>query len=303
MNNELQVVKPPDMPVQVAPQSPSALSILEAAVRGGINKENMDVVERLVALRRDEMKEQAKAEFSRAFLQLRRNMPEIYVDSAAKDSSGNVAYRYCSEREISERLEPVLLANGFAMLAGQRQDAGLVTVSITLIHEAGHQEVREYTVHPGGTNRMKDATAADTSATTSAWRHLVTKMFGLKSRMREQDDPRLVGERISESDAVELKRLCSETGTVEAAFLKFAGAVSFDAIHSSRLPQLKDWLEKRQSRKINLAEATALRARVTATGADEKDFLNSLGVEKYGDIRAAQLPTINQMLEKLEGTK
>lgn len=235
-------------PVASPPQV-SSLSILDAAIRGGINKDNVEVVERLVALRREEMREDAKRVFAQAFLNLRRNMPEICIDSAAKDTNGNIAYRYCSEREISEKLEPVLLQHGFAMMAGQRQDGGMVVITITLIHEGGHQEVREYAVHPGATNRMKDATAVDTGATTSAWRHLVQKMFGLKSRMRAEDDARNLGAQITRAQAAELEHRVAMTNSDRNAFLKFAGAKSFAEIMDSKYAILDGFLARKEGRK------------------------------------------------------
>lgn len=238
---------PSAAPMPVATQAPSSLSILDAAVRGGINKDNVEVVERLVALRRDELKEQAKAAFAKAFVELRRNMPEIYADKQAMDNSGRVAYVYASEEEISKKIEPILLSYGFCMLPGQRQENGLVTVIITLIHEQGHQEVREYTVHPGASNRMKDATAVDTGATTSAWRHLVIKMFGLKSRIREEDDPRNIGDGpITKDQADELERRVALSESNVQAFLKFAGAKSFAEIPASKYEMLDAGLRKKE---------------------------------------------------------
>lgn len=54
--------------------------------------------------------------------------------------------------------------------------------------------------------------------------------------------------------------------------------------------------------KINLAQATALRDRVRASGADEADFLASNNVAKYSEITADKLEAINQSLERLEKT-
>lgn len=221
-NEQLEIV-----PAAAPPAPVTSLSILAAAVGGGINKENVDVVERLVALRREEVKEEAKAAFAKAFFQLRKEVSgmELYADKAAKTGSGAVAYTYCSETELSEKLEPLLLRHGFAMMFGQSQDDGKIVVSVTLMHEAGHQETRDFAVRPGATNAMKDATSADAGAATTAWRHLVIKLFGLKSRIRQEDDPRNLGERITNEQAAELSDRVQATGSDEAAFLKYAGVV------------------------------------------------------------------------------
>lgn len=248
MSRELELHREPDLPVQAPVAAPSSLSILDAAVRGGINKDNVEVVERLVALRRDEMKEQAKSAFAKAFFQLRKSMPELYADKAARTTKGDVAYSYCSEEEISKMLEPHLFRHGFTMLFGQRQEESRTVAIVTLIHEDGHEETREYSVRSGATNAMKDATAADAGATTTAWRHLMIKMFGLKSRLRpEGNDARLQGESVSEEQALELERRVKETNSDVASFLRYAGGVKkFSEIPASRYDELDALLSRKE---------------------------------------------------------
>lgn len=219
-NEQLEIV-----PANAPPAPVTSLSILAAVAESGINKDNMDLVERIVVLRREEAREASKAAFAKAFFQLQREVAgmEVYADKAAKKSDGTVAYTYCSETELSEKLNPLLLRHGFATLFGQKQEDGKVIVEITLMHEAGHQETRDFAVRPGATNAMKDATSADAGAATTAWRHLVIKLFGLKSRIRAEDDPRNLGERITEDQAKQLKIRVMDTESNEVAFLKLAG--------------------------------------------------------------------------------
>lgn len=258
MNDELQTAKQINStqcgeaeftPLAVASRPPmSALDVLNTAVLGGINKDNVEVVERLVALRREEVKEQAKAEFARAFFKLKRQIAtlEIYADKAAKDNEGKVAYRYCSEEEISRALEPLLFQHGFVTLFGQRQDGENTVAIVTIMHEAGHQETREFSVRRGATNRMKDATAADTGSTTSAWRHLMIKMFGLKSRIRAEDDARVEGGTISPEQAASLRVRAQKLGVDEKALLKLAGAETFEAITDAKAVLVEDFLLRKE---------------------------------------------------------
>ncbi len=157
----------------------SSLAILDAAVRGGVTSENVAVVREIIAMRREEVAAQNKTAFNMAFFKVKREIAgmDFYADKQATNNSGKVTFVYCSETEIARNIEPVLFKYGFAMLFGQRQDDARVVAVVTLIHEAGHEETREYAVRSGATNAMKDATAADTGATTSAWRHLMIKMF------------------------------------------------------------------------------------------------------------------------------
>lgn len=238
----------------VAPlKNPTSLDILDAAVRGGVTSENVAVVKEIIAMRREEVAHEAKAKFNRAFFDLRQEISSLdfYADKAAKTESGQVAYRYCSEKELASGLEPVLFKHGFAMLFGQRDENERTVAVITLIHKDGHEETREYSVRSGATNRMKDATAADTGATTSAWRHLVIKMFGLKSRIQESDDPRNLGDtntKITAKQAEELERRVAETNSKVDAFLKLAKADSFANIPAIQYDALDALLRTKEMR-------------------------------------------------------
>jgi len=218
--------------MEVAPRpTPTTIDLLEAAVKGGITGENVAVVQAIIAMKREEVAYKSKLEFNRAFFELRQAISrmDFYADKAAMNN-GKVAYRYCSENELSAGLEPVLFKHGFSMLFSQRCEDGKIVAVVTLIHKEGHEVTGEFAVRSGNTNAMKDATAADTGATTSAWRHLVIKMFGLKSRICESDDARNLGDlskKVSPEVAFELERRVKECNLSVVTILKYAGADTF----------------------------------------------------------------------------
>lgn len=246
---ELSIV-PPDAG-QVAIRGPqlTSLDILDAAVKGGITSENVAVVKEIIAMRREEVALEAKSRFNRAFFELRQEIGTMsfYADKAAKTDGGQTAYTYCSEKELASKLDPVLSKHGFTMLFGQRDEDGKSVAVITLIHKEGHEETREYSVRSGTTNRMKDATAADTGATTSAWRHLVIKMFGLKSRISEEDDARNLGDtasKIKPDEAAELQSRLANVKKPEKQFLDWVGYPSFEEIPASCLKMCRNTLAR-----------------------------------------------------------
>jgi hypothetical protein len=213
---------------EVARHQPTTAEILEAAVRGGITGENVAVVKEIILMQREDKAIKNKEMFVQAFFRLKQEIRtmDFYADKSAKMEGGGVAYTYCSEREIQSRLEPVMFKHGFDWLFGQRVEGEKTVVIITLMHEGGHSEDREYAVRSGGTNRMKDATAADTGATTSAWRHLVIKMFGLKSRISELNDARNLGATISKEVAEKTQDRVKLINFNEVSFLKMAGVIT-----------------------------------------------------------------------------
>jgi hypothetical protein len=233
MSTEL--IREPKTQIAESPARPAAtpIDILEAAVRGGVTAENVAVVKELVQMCREQRAEDAKAAFAKAFFLLRKNMPEIHADKEAKTRNGEVAYTYCSESEIARMLEPHLMSYGFAMLFGQSESDGRITVNVTLMHEAGHQEVREFTVRAGAPNAMKDAASCDAGGATTAWRHLMIKMFGLKSRIAENQgkfDAAVEGEAIGQDKVQYLKELLAETKSDVGKFLGMAGVDSIEKI-------------------------------------------------------------------------
>jgi len=252
MKPDTQLSLASDGPLAVQPiAQPSSMQILEKAISGGITSENVAVVKELLAMRREEMAFENKSSFNRAFFRLKTEIAkmEFYADKEALTKTGGVAYTYCSETELASKLEPVLFKYGFAMMFGQRQDGDRVIVEVTLVHEDGHEEKREYSVRTGSTNAMKDATAADTGATTSAWRHLVIKLFGLKSRIRAEDNARNEGEPITFEQAETLREMVKETRSDESAFLKFAQASKYEEIGSLKYDMLFRALDKKRSAK------------------------------------------------------
>jgi len=240
-------------PLAVQPSQPNAMQILDTAIRGGITSENVSVVKELLAMRRDELAFENKSSFNRAFFRLKTeiNKMDFYADKFATTKSGGTAYTYCSETELASKLEPVLFKYGFAMMFGQRQDGDRVIVEVTLVHEDGHEEKREYSVRTGATNQMKDATAADTGSTTSAWRHLVIKLFGLKSRIREEGDAHNEGLKVTFEKVAYLKEQIAETSSSDEQLLHIAGVEKWEDIGENVYNVIINMIEekKRKQRK------------------------------------------------------
>lgn len=236
---------------QSAQKGPTTGDLLSAVIAQAVTPESVAVVKELVAMRREEVALENKAAFNRAFFELKKEIArmDFYADKEATTQSGAKAYSYCSEQEISGKLEPVLFKHGFAMLFGQKKDGGIVTAEITLIHESGHEEKREYSVRVGTSNKMKDDTAVDAGSTTSAWRHLVIKMFGLKSRIREEGDVRNVGSKISPDKAAELRDRCEACGLRVEKVLAMCQAESFESIGEAALPLLENMIRAKEKPK------------------------------------------------------
>lgn len=255
MNKEQQLIVPEAQDALETHTEPSSLSILDRAIAGGVTSDNVAVVKEILAMRREEMAFANKKAFNQAFFRLKKEISamDFYADKEAKDYDGNVMYRFCSEKELSEKLEPTLFKHGFSMMFGQRQDNDRVVVEITLIHEEGHEEKREYAVRLGATNKMKDATQADAGSTTTAWRNLMIKLFGIKSRISDKNDARNEGEFISEDKAIALETMVREVRFPTDAFFRLAGCTTYAGITEGKYSVLFNALEEK--RRVNESKA------------------------------------------------
>jgi hypothetical protein len=235
----------------------TSLDILEAAVRGGITGDNVAVVKEIIAMRREEEAEQAKRAFVQAFFALRKSLPIIYADKEVKTKSGEVAFEYCSPSEIKDIIEPHVTGHGFCTMTGQEMGEGRVTVTVTLMHEKGHSESRSFTCRVSPGNSLMSPTQCDAAASTSAERHALIKLFGLRTRINPSNDPRNEGTLITPEQAEELQHRVKMTNGNEAAFLKLAGvgAISgtitldhYKSIMSSKLSMLDEMLQKKEQK-------------------------------------------------------
>lgn len=239
--------------VQRAQHTPATIdtsyaAILRAAVAGGITRENVEVVERLGALAERAEANRARIEFFRALAAMRKSMPAIYADNEVRIKAGQVAYRYASPQAIKEALEPHLQRHGLMTMASQRMDGNSITVTLTVAHEGGHSEQANYTTRISPGTALMTVTQCDAAAATAAERQALIRFFGLRVRIREDEDPRNEGVYISEEDAKTLRERALACGADERKFLKFAGVdvkpddppnlMDYFAIMSAKLPAL-----------------------------------------------------------------
>lgn len=208
----------------VPARQPSAIDILQAAIERGITAENVAVVKEIKQMVREEQAHAAKLAFGRAFFNLRKEAPIIYADKQVKTDSGEIAFSYCSPQEIKDILEPLMLKHGFTTMTSQQMDGeNKVTVTVTLIHEAGHQVQGTFTIRVGQENRLVKGPQVVAGATTAAERHCLIKLFGLRTRIDPSADARNEGSAITPEQAQELHRRVTDTESDHKAFLKFCG--------------------------------------------------------------------------------
>jgi hypothetical protein len=213
----------PITPQPLATPTPSAAQILQAAIDGGITKENVEVVERLAAMAERANAQQAKLAFNRAMFALRKAMPAFPADKEVMTKSGAKAYEYCSPDEIKARLEPLLSKAGFFTTTDQTLGDGQARVTLRVTHRDGHSEDTHYAVRVSPGTQIMSPSQCDAAATTFAERHAIIKAFNIRTRVQDSQDPHNVGEYVSEEQATELFERVDKTHSDDRRFLRVAG--------------------------------------------------------------------------------
>jgi hypothetical protein len=227
--------------------APSPLVILQSAIDQGITSESIGVVERLAAMCREQRADDARVAFNRAFFQLRKEMPVLYADKEVRTKSGALAFQYVSPDEIKNMLDPLMARHGFTTMAGQTMANGEATVTVSLIHEGGHSESRSFTVRVSPGNQLMSPTQCDAAASSSAERHCLMKLFGLRTRLNESDDARNLGDvttKITSDEAAELESRLANVGKPAKQFLDWVGYSTFSEIPAACLTMCRKTLER-----------------------------------------------------------
>lgn len=202
----------------------------------------------------------AERQFNAAFIKLQRVIPQIKATKPVHAKDGSLKYMVAPFEEIDEQLRPLALKHGFSysFSEGVASQPGRVAKQMTIHHVSGHSRSNSYSVRIGSGPPGASESQADGSAHSYAKRGAMCDGFTIIiDRALEQDDARAMGAPISSEAAEQLRRRVKACGANEAAFLKFAGAAHFEAIHESRMDDLLEMLEKKEAAKKRKDEPPA----------------------------------------------
>ncbi len=221
---------------------------LESVQNGKTTPEHVDVLKGMMDLYERDQANRARLDFNAAFVKLQAEMPKIEADKVVLGGNGVVMYRYASPEEIHDQVRPHLIANGFSIRSSQRMEQERVTAISTLMHVSGHSESSEYTVRTGKGPSGMNETKCDQSASTIAEKEALCNLLNI-ARSSRQDDGKMIGSPIGRALAEDLEARVILTGADKEAFLKYAGASSFDQISDERWPVLDELLKRKESAK------------------------------------------------------
>lgn len=241
---ELTTVEQNATAIQASPE-PRIGDLMKMVLAGGVTPECVGVVERLCKLKSEQDAQAAKRDFAAAFADLQSDMPMVKAEKAVPNKDGSVRYHYAPYEDIMKQVNPLLRKYGFTLSFSTKVEAPRVTAICTLMHRSGHERTNEYAVRIGNGPPGSSDTQADGAAYSYAQRGALCDCLGIVVSARD-NDAREIGALISPDMAEHLRQRVSETGSNEAAFLKYAGAATFHTIPANRYEALDLLLKKKE---------------------------------------------------------
>lgn len=167
--------------VKVDP-GPLAMSEPESILRYAIDhKAGVEVVEKMMAVRRELKAEAAQAAFDAALRDFQAECPVIVKGKLVPDSSGKVAYSYAPLEDILAQVKPLLQKHGFSFTLDTDVESkdGWVIAKCHVTHCAGHCRVSTAKFPLGAGTRIMSATQVYAAALTFASRRVFCNAFGI----------------------------------------------------------------------------------------------------------------------------
>ncbi len=226
---------------------PSVALMLQKVIEGGITADNVSALVSLVGLYDRMQAKNAEREFNQAFAKLQSELSGVNATRQVPNKDGSLRYRFAPYEDIMEEAKPVLIANGFAVSFNSRFGDGRMVSICTLRHVGGHSISNEFAVRIGGGPPGATETQADGAAKTYAKRGALCDALNIV--VEHDDDARMIGQAIGKALADDLEARVILTGADKEAFLKYAGAGSFDEISDDRWEDCNTMLKRKEAAK------------------------------------------------------
>lgn len=167
-----------------AQRSLSPADLIAKAIAAGTP---VEALERLLAMRAELKREQARAAFFEGLSAFQAEIPNINKSKTANVQSarGGYAYRYADIADIQRAIAPTMHRNGLSVTFDTKHTEGGYLITCIVHHVEGHSERTEFLVPIDAQARMNDAQKAG-SALTYGRRYALCAALGIVTA--EDDD-------------------------------------------------------------------------------------------------------------------
>jgi len=241
MSDKLEVIK-----TQLPVAAPTVAHMLQAVLDRGVTAENVAAVDKLCLLLERMQEKEAERQFAEAFVKLQSEIPRIQATKSVPNKDGSVRYTFAPFEEVDAQARPICLRNGFSYSFAEGESGpGKLTKIFRLQHVGGHSRSNNYSVRIGHGPPGCSESQADGAAHSYCKRGAMCD--GLCIVVKGQDnDARIEGGTITADQATSLRDRVRATASNETAFLKFAGADSFETISATKYAMLDQNLRRKE---------------------------------------------------------
>src|SRR5580693_891146 len=212
----------------------SVPALIRSVIDRGLTTEGVAAMEKLVDLYERMEQRNAEKEFNAAFVALQAELPVIVASTVIPNRG-----KYERFEDVMRVVGPLLAKHRFTVSFSMDFREGRILETCTLRHTSGHSQSNSFAVRTG---KADTETQADCKAATTAKRNALLNCLNIVIRQDvlqdEESNAEMVGELISWEQAEYLRSEVKETGSDEAAFLRFAGAANYEEIGSARYADL-----------------------------------------------------------------
>ena len=228
-------------------QPTSIMGLLEIATKGN----NIEVLERIMALKREEDSRNAKAAYTAAMQDFQDECPVIVKSKPVVNTDRKELYRYAPLVKIIIQVRPLLKKHGFTYDLDTEFSDQKVRATCVARHIGGHEEKRTVELPLITKTGIMSASQQVSGTITFAKRVVFCNVFGIMTGDEDRDgngtDP---DEYISDEQAMQIRDLMTAAGmdgnqNSQDLFLKFAKAPSVEKIAESRFDDVVKMLRKK----------------------------------------------------------
>lgn len=161
---------------------------IERVIQNAIDKNvPVDVMERLLAMRRELKQEAAKESYNKDMAAFQADCPTIVKTKEVKTRDGTVAYKYAPIESIVQQVQPYLQKYGFSFSTTMELKENGVRVICKVTHKDGHSEESPMEVPLGNKTQVMSDTQVTAAASTFAKRYAFCNAFGILTGDEDND--------------------------------------------------------------------------------------------------------------------
>lgn len=233
---------------QVLAPVPSTAEIMMTAVRNGLGKEQLEVLERMFELDIRSKERQAKEAYYKAMAWWASDAPVIIKDKEVsyKAGGGTTAYKHAGLGNVTQAINTSMSQYGLHASWLTTQPEGKITVTCTISHELGHSESTSLTAD-ADTSGSKNPIQAIGSTVSYLERYTILALTGLATHEQDTDgvtsEPQ---EAINDQMFADLTSLISEVKANEGQFCKFLKIESLDKMPAAMYARAVKELQRKK---------------------------------------------------------